>query len=74
MFANLTDEQLLTMLDRQEQACLRVVQMSDEERHRIGPKGNASPAQAGAMNAMLAVMAQREAAKRGLVAATYSAD
>jgi len=67
MFESLTDTQLMEMLESQANACVRVMAMSETERSAAGRKGEASPEQAGALNAMLAMQAEREAARRGLV-------
>ena len=69
MFASLSDEDLMAMLHRQADACVKVVSLPDAARHAIGAKGNCSPEQAGTMNAVFALLAEREADRRGLLTA-----
>ena len=65
-FAGMTDEQVATRRDEVGMACVRVMEMPEGERNRVGKKGEVSPAQAGAMSAMLFEMFDAECARRGL--------
>lgn len=65
-FEALTDEQLLVQVRRTADACVRVVQMSDEERHTVHPKRGMSPEQAGTVSAMFTILALRECERRGI--------
>ena len=71
-YDTVSDEFLLATLQKQADLCVAIVSMSDEDQNRPGPKGEASPREAGALNAVLCVLAEREAVKRGLVTATLS--
>lgn len=67
MYETLSDEQVMRMLHTQADACVRVVQMPDEQRYALRPKGQASPHEAGTLNAVLALLAERECRRRGLL-------
>lgn len=62
----LPDAELLRLRSEIADQCVRVVAMSEEDRHRVGPKGEASPWEAGAMSAVFAQALDREVRRRGL--------
>ena len=66
MFESLTDEQLLVQVRRTADQCVKVVSMSDEDRHRIGKKGNVSAEQGGTLSAMFTFLALQECKRRGI--------
>ena len=72
MFGGWSDEQVIEAMHLQADACVAVVNMPAEERHRIGPKGEASPEQAGVLNAVIVLHLHREAQRRGLVTQTLA--
>lgn len=65
--ATMSDEDVLREMHKQADVCVAVCAMPEGVRHRPGPKGEASPAQAAALNAVIALHFQREAAQRGLL-------
>ena len=66
-FESLSTDQLKKMLQDQANACVRITQMSDAEANVVGPKGEASPRQAGAFNAVVAMQVSRVLKSRGVV-------
>lgn len=64
--ADLSDEDLFRLRAANADRCVKVVQMSDEDQNRVAPKGGASPREAGAFNALIAFMMDREIQRRGL--------
>ena len=63
----LDDHALLDLLHRCGTQCARIMAMPDTERTHNGPKGAASPEQAGQLSAFFAYLASREAHRRGLL-------
>jgi hypothetical protein len=66
MFESLTDEQLLVQVRRTADQCVRVVSMSDVDRHSIGVKGNVSAEQGGTLSALFTLLALQECERRGI--------
>lgn len=66
-FERLDTPTLLRMLQSQADACVRVTQMSDTQKNVVGPKGEASPLQAGVLNAVTAMQVSRVLKSRGVV-------
>lgn len=64
--STLSDEDLIALIQRTGAACVRVVEMPTAERTAPGPKGEASPEQAGTLSAMFCHLAMQEAERRGL--------
>lgn len=68
-FGHLSDTEVMRQMHMQADVCVRVMAMPEAERHAPGPKGAASPAQAAALNAVIAMHLEREARTRGLIGA-----
>lgn len=66
MFESLTDEQLIERRAILADTCIRVLAMPDDVRTATGPKGQASPEQAGSLTAMFAWHAMQECERRGI--------
>lgn len=62
----MSDEHLIALIQRTGNACVEVVSMPDAQRTAAGPKGEASPEQAGTLSAMFCHLAMMEAERRGL--------
>lgn len=65
-FAGLSDAQLLRQLGIVANQCVAVMELPVEERRRPGPKGEASPEQAGAMSAAFVLQMVAECERRGI--------
>lgn len=65
-FATLTDEQLLAQVRRTADTCVAVVAMPVKERRAIRGPGKVDAEQAGALSAMMTVLAWDECQRRGI--------
>lgn len=65
-FGTWSDQQVLESLQGQVDLCVRISEMTPEQRHHIGKKGEASPEQAGALNAVIATLLLQECRHRGI--------
>lgn len=63
---SLSDAQLIARMSTVADACVRIVDMPEEQRRAAGPKGEASPEQAGAMSAALVMQMVAECKRRGI--------
>lgn len=63
---HLSDERLFKDRATQADTCVRILAMPAEEADKPGPKGEASPREAAAFNAMIAFMLDAEIKRRGL--------